>query len=118
MPFPYAGCGVALRLEQVRNGDLIGVEAPLVPGEKHAQTTYPFGITTGQKSSPRGGANRSTRIKVGEAHALLGHPVDVRCLDERIAKTTGIRESHVINEDEDDVGSGLGGQVEMAANVY
>ena len=36
VPFPDTGCGVALGFEQVRYGDLIRVEAPLITREKNA----------------------------------------------------------------------------------
>ena len=37
-----------------------------------------------------------------EAHAFLGEAVDVRCLDQGIAKAAWVGKAHVVDEDDDD----------------
>ena len=66
----------------------------------------PLVITTCQQSSARGKTLRGV-IHLGKLHPARGEPVDVRRVD-LPAVATNIRISHVIRQDDEDVGFGLG----------
>jgi hypothetical protein len=111
VPLPDASGGVTLGLEQVRDGDLVWVETPLVPRKENAQVAHPTGVATSQKSGPRGCADRSSRVKISETHAFLGHTVDMGRLDLGRPEATEVLVTLVVRHDDDDVrrGGGLSG---------
>ena len=67
--------------------------------------TDPVWIAACQQSRPRGRADWLGDMKVGEADALAGEPIDVRCRGEAAAVAGRIGIAHVVSEDDHDVGA-------------
>ena len=62
-------------------------------------------------------ADRAGRIRVGKAHALAGEAVDVGRFVEGTAVADKVLPAHVVDEDEDDVGSRHARASSMAATT-
>ena len=61
-------------------------------------------VLTGGKGNTRGGANRGIDVKVGELDSLGSESVDVLGFD-GAAEAGKIRVAHVIDENDDNIGS-------------
>jgi hypothetical protein len=62
-------------------------------------------ILTGLQGATRWRADRSGSVEIGEPHAFGRQLVNVRRINEIIAVTTNILPTHIVNENQDDVGA-------------
>jgi len=76
----------------------IVLEGPSAP-----QNTDAIGIATCEQSGPRRGTDRLGHIKVSEAHAFLGHAVEIRRFQILGAVTADVGVSLVVGQDDDDI---------------
>ena len=106
VPLADAGGRVALRFEELGDGDLSRVESASILREKHAKVTHPTRVATSQEGRTRRGADRGAGIEVREAHPFLRHLVDVGRFDFRGSETAEVLVALVVRHDDDDVGRG------------
>ena len=78
MPFAEDRGGIAARLEQVRERDLVGVQAGLRARPERALDADAVRVASRQQRCARRRAHRLRNVEIGEAHALAGEPVEVR----------------------------------------
>ena len=80
VPFAEAGSGVALCLEQLGDGDLVGLQAAFGIGKKHAAITA-HAIArrkpAGEQCRPAGRADFGSRVELRQLHPFAGHAVEV-----------------------------------------
>jgi hypothetical protein len=107
MPLADVGGRVAARLERLCERDLSGgqsalgvrEEDPPVPGHAAARR-----VATRQERGPARRTDLRAGVEVREAHALGGHPVEVRRADRRAAVAAEVAVALVVGQDDDDVG--------------
>jgi hypothetical protein len=96
--------GVAVRLEELCDRGVFGLQADRCPGEAHLAQPGPVDGLAGDE----GGAARGAvllGVGVGEHHALAGEPVDVRgsVPHDAVAVAAQVRDPDVVAPDHDDV---------------
>src|SRR6185437_14067169 len=106
MPLPdNSGC-IAFPLQHLRNGHFAVTDTDPGIGSQCPIQTDPVWITTGHQARPGGGANRLSRIKVGESHALRRQSVDMWRYIIYAAVGIEVSISHIVHEDQYDIGTG------------
>ncbi len=103
VPFTHGRSGIALGLENLSNGGLLGVQADVVAWKQNAGDAHSRWVAAGHQPGAGRRANRSKRIKVGELHSFLGHVVQVRGLDGFRTEDTDVLVALVVHENEDEV---------------
>ena len=110
VPLPNAGGGVATFLQDLSQGDLVGVQPSRGRWEEDAGESHAHRVAAGHECRAGRAADGGRCVVVGEPGALGGEPVDVRCLDllEARALVRGpiapdVVVAEVIGEDDDDV---------------
>ena len=97
-------------LEQLGDRRVLGVQPDV--GAWHAHLAEPGAerALTGDERRPPGGA-ALLAVGVGEAHPLVGDPVDVRrpVAHQPVAVAAQVRDPDVVTPDDEDVGSFLAG---------
>ena len=68
--------------------------------------TRPLGISTGQEGRPRRRTYGGRCMEVGEANALFGQPVQVRCLDLGRPVAGNVRVSEIVRQEKHEIGLG------------
>ena len=110
VPLADAGGGVAVGLEVIGDGDLVGVHAAGAGGKEdvllHADA---FRVAPREESGPGGGADRAGDHEAGELPALFGHAVEMGGLDGLRSEATEVVVALIVGEDDDEVGLGGGG---------
>ncbi len=105
MPLANAGGPVAGVFEHVGDRHFIRVKALLAVGEQHRAHAETLIMAAGQQGGPRSRADSTAHIEVGELRAFSSHPVQVRSFGNGRSVEADVSISHVINEDDDDVGA-------------
>ena len=104
VPLADAGCSVAILLEQLGDGQLIGMDTirriRAVHPDVVADATR---VAAGQQASTRGATDRRRGVVVGKPRALRRHRVDVRGIDLGRAVAAQVIVALVVDEDENDV---------------
>ena len=97
--------GVALRLEGGRDGRVLGPQPDVGPGHPHLGQAGAVGVLPGDERRPPGGA-ALLAVVVGEPHALVGDPVDVRgpVAHQTVAVAAQVADPDVVTPDDQDVG--------------
>ena len=106
VPLADAGGGVALVLEQARDGEPARLDERRRAALQHAalQRTAP-GVAAGQDAVARGRADGRGTMGVGEDHAFARQAVEVRRADFGFrVEAAQVAVAEVVGEDEDDVG--------------
>ena len=107
VPFPENCCPVTLGSQQFGKSHLQGHQ-PMVPIHlririDHPRNSCPLLIPSRQKSCPGRTANTATGMKIGEPQPFGSQSIQVRCLERRVAVTTGIPVTHVVGHDNNQV---------------
>ena len=109
VPFAVDGRGVVFLFADLGQRHLAGVDAMLCAGAKRAKDADAHIVATGEQPRARGTTDGLGYVKVGELAALLGHAVEVRCGVCGGSERADISVTHVIHENDNDVGRSLGG---------
>ena len=92
---------------QRQGRQLLGAQQPfegMLPSARQpVRQAQPCRVLAGQQRGPRGRTDVRRRVRIGEAHALLGEGVDVGRVVERAAEDADVTPSHVVDQEEDDV---------------
>ena len=116
VPFADGGGDVALGLEHLGDGGLLGVQPDVVARKQNAGDAYSWRVAAGHQPGAGRRADRGERVKVGELHSLPGHVVEVGRLDGLRAEDADVLIALVVHKDQDEVrcalGLGGGGQHE------
>lgn len=102
MPLAKMSGGVALILENFRQGDLFRFEMTGV-GVRDSVTE---GMPSRQTTSSRGRANRRSGVEARETNAIGRHGVQVRSLDDPVPIEPHIAPAQIVGHQEHDVGLG------------
>ena len=102
----HAGA-VAAGGEQFSQRRLVSREAVRVSWAEGSVNPDPVGIAAGQQGRSGGRADRLGDMKIGEANALTGEPVDLRRRGNAAAVAGRVGIAHVISKDDHDVGGRL-----------
>ena len=116
MPFPNIPRGIAGRLQCFGHRDRIERQRHGGPGSNHTFKGSPMPgdmcrdanaslILAGLQGATCWRADGSSSVEIGEPHSFGRQLVDVRRINEIIAVTTNILPSHIVNENQDDVGT-------------
>ena len=100
--------GVAAILEEIRDGDFVGMQRDLRLGTEDARHGNARLVATGHERGAGRGANAVSGVEVGEAAAFLCDAIDVRRLDVRRAKAGEVLVALVVGVNDDDVGEFVG----------
>lgn len=114
MPLADAAGGVAPGLEGLGRGDFTRGQMAHGPIAQHAElvVAHPAAnrVAPGEQRGSAGRADFGGGVKLGEAHPLGSHAVEVRRADVRVAVATEVPVAEVVGKDDDDVRtSGVGG---------
>jgi len=105
MPFADASRRVAVRPQQFRDGQLIGMNAPFRVRPLHPGFhPDPAGVTAGEQSRAGRAADRGRRVIVCEAHPLRRHGIDPRRGEFRRAVAAQVIVALVVDQDKDNIG--------------
>lgn len=107
MPFAEAGGGITLPLEQTDQRRLRRINEQRRHRGCRPPDVLAEWIRAREQRIARRGADRRDRVRIGEAPALAGKPVDVRRLHVRRAVADEVAIAEVIGKDEDNVGFGF-----------
>ena len=109
MPLAKATGGVAVFPQHFCDSNFTRIKPPTVPGKSHHQVSVPavhadaVGVGSSEQGCPRWGACGIGDVELSELDSLRRHPIQVRCLIDRVAKGTDIAIAHIIDEHEHDV---------------
>ena len=116
VPLAHAARGVARGAQQLRQRHALGVDQQRVVGpDAAALRPCPPSVTAGQQAVSRGRTDRVRRVRVGEAHALFGQPVDVGGLDLRRPIATQVAVAQIVGQDENDIRQSAAGSPKRQA---
>ena len=104
VPLAVTGRGVTLLFADFGQGHLAGVDAVGRLRPQCAENAHANVVAAGEQSRARGAAHCLGHIKIRELPAFLCHAVKVRCRIIFRAKGADVGITHVINENDDDVG--------------
>src|ERR1051325_10441607 len=105
MPLAAQRRGIACRLQRIGNRFLLSRQAEMFRAGRDGvfESADALLVSPRHKAAACGRADGSVRVKIGEPHALLREPVNVRRLDVRRAIATHVTVAQVISEDEQNV---------------
>src|SRR5262249_1345491 len=95
------------RLEKFGNSDFVTVQSRACIREQRSRNAHPVRVTAGHERSSRGRADSLGYIEVGQPNTLARHAIDVGRLVAFSAKATQISVTHVIEENDHEVGRPL-----------
>lgn len=104
MPFADVGGTIATRFEHVGQRGLLHPELVLLRQIDVVEDTEAGWEFPAHEAHARGHADGRDSVGAGEARALVGEPVEMRCGDVLAAVCTDVGIAHVVGEDNDKVG--------------
>ena len=104
MPFANTGGAVPGVFQHVRDGDFVRMEALVTAWEEDRVHGNSLVVSPSQKRCTRSRADSAADVEVIKDHSLGSHLVKVGSFRDRRAVEANIAISHVINEDENNVG--------------
>ena len=104
MPFADAGAGVTQRFEGVGDGGFIGGHAASVAGKEDLNDAGSDGVAAGQQGRTGGGADGVGAIELRHLNALARHAVHVGGMDGRVAAPVPVAVSHIVGEEDHEIG--------------
>ena len=105
VPFADHLRGIAERLEQIGDGDFVGVQANVGARSEYAGHAQTWLIAACHQRSPRGRADAVGGVEAREADALCGQAVDGGTLDVRRAVAAQVLVALIVGEDQHHVGA-------------
>src|SRR5690348_15509033 len=104
MPFAVDSGGVAARFAELSQRHFFVADADLGVPTESPQDADSLGIAARHESNTRCAANGCGRMKVGEDPAFLCHLIEMGSFVGGGAKGADIGVTHVVDEDDDDIG--------------
>ena len=106
VPLADAGGVVTIVLQERGDGETRLRNQGRGEGIQHSVLANPVRVATSHKTIAGRRATGGGGVPVGEAHAFLGHTVDVWCLEEAVGTITGwLAVTHVVEENENNIRS-------------
>ena len=115
MPFADRGGAITGGLQRLCDGDFferklllgyrreqLGVGKMVRPGQEVGDAEA-RGILAGHDAGARRRTDRTSRVRIGESHALRRQFVDVGSLEKLAAVIADVAPPHVVDEDEDEI---------------
>jgi len=104
VPFPEVPGSILLCTRNPRESDFAPGKFPSINGDH----TEAHAVPSCLNARSRRGTDRANGIETREANALCRHPVEMRCLDKRIAVEADISVPQVVGHQKNDVGFACG----------
>ena len=104
MPFSDTRGAIADCPQHFCNRYFIRMKSLLAVGKQYRIHIEPLVVRAGQQRGARSGANRTANIKIGKPHAVARHFIEMRCPGTTRTVEAYIAISHIIDENQNDIG--------------